>query len=726
MLVERLQTRYEIRLQPKASDTDRQAAEELARYIFKSTKKTLPIVSGLKTDKKPAIWIASAGRVLSLPATPDWNGLEEDGFHLLTKGEDLIIAGGTEKGVLYGVYAFLEEYMGCRKYSPEVEVVPKLPSLKIPQMDDRQVPRIKFRETHYHTAFDPGYRRWRKLDTHRDEWGMWVHTFDDLVPPKTYFDSHPEYFSEINGIRIQDGQLCLTNEAVFKIVVENLKKRMAKKPKSRYWSVSQNDTFNPCRCESCRAIDEAEGGHSGSLIHFVNKVAKEFPDKIISTLAYQYTRSAPKKVRPAKNVNIVLCSIECNRSMPLESDPTSASFVKDVEEWGKITDNILIWDYVVQFRNLVSPFPNLRVLQPNIQFFLKNGVIALFQQGSGGNVAEFSELRSYLISKLLWNPDLDFDQAMNDFLNGYYGKAGLHIRQYIDHMHDSLEQSEESLEIYGYPYPSDKGHLSLENIKVYQEIFDKAEAAVGEDEELLKRVQTARLPLQFARLEQAKIFGTGESGFFKMEKAWIVKPEMLSLLDTFVSRCEAAGIKRLWELGTPPREYHEVITRFLNQSMQPHLALFKPVTLTFLASKKYHNGDKAALTNGLKGIEDYHMNWLGFEAASMEAIIDLEKVQDISSIHVDFLQDVMAWVWLPQKVTFFVSEDGKSFQKVKEIVNTVSLKKGKTFIHPFAAEFEPVPGRYVKVFAENLKTCPRWHKGAGGKAWIFADEVIVK
>ncbi len=117
------------------------------------------------------------------------------------------------------------------------------------------------------------------------------------------------------------------------------------------------------------------------MIAFVNRVAGEFPDKVISTLAYQYTRSAPKNIKPAPNVNIMLCSIECNRSKPIATDPSSASFRKDVEDWGRLTDNIIMWDYVVQFRNLVSPFPNLRVLQPNIQYFAKNNIRMMFQQG---------------------------------------------------------------------------------------------------------------------------------------------------------------------------------------------------------------------------------------------------------------------------------------------------------------------------------------------------------
>ena len=131
-------------------------------------------------------------------------------------------------------------------------------------------------------------------------------------------------------------------------------------PEAKYWSVSQNDTYKACECDECKNLYKQYGGYSGAMIWFVNQVAEKFPDKIISTLAYQYTRSAPLNIKPADNVNIMFCSIECNRSRSLATDSLSASFRKDAEDWCNLTDNIFMWDYVVQFRNMVSPFPNLQ------------------------------------------------------------------------------------------------------------------------------------------------------------------------------------------------------------------------------------------------------------------------------------------------------------------------------------------------------------------------------
>jgi hypothetical protein len=320
----------------------------------------------------------------------------------------LVIAGGSEKGTLFGVYSFLEDYLGCRMYSPDVKIIPELKKITIDEIDDFQVPALDIRTTHYRITWDAEYIDWHKLSHDenggRPDWGMWVHTFHTLVPPDIYFEEHPEYFSMVNGKRLPT-QLCLTNPDVLKVTVQNLRKKIAENPEALYWSVSQNDNRNYCTCENCKAIDEREGSPSGSIIQFVNQVADQFPDRMISTLAYEYGRKAPKTLVPRDNVNIMLCSIEVYRDKSIEEDPTSASFMQDVIDWGKISKDIIVWDYVIQFPNLISPFPNLQVIQPNLQFFVKNGVTAMFEQGNREVGGEFAALRAYLISKLMWNPD---------------------------------------------------------------------------------------------------------------------------------------------------------------------------------------------------------------------------------------------------------------------------------------------------------------------------------
>jgi HAMP domain-containing protein len=128
------------------------------------------------------------------------------------------------------------------------------------------------------------------------------------------------------------------------------------------------------------AVDEEEESHAGTMIRFVNAVAeaveKEFPNAIIETLAYQYTRKPPKKTRLRHNVVPCLCTIECDFSRPLATSPCpdNVSFLKDVEDWNRQTDFLYVWDYVTDFRCYPHPFPNVYVLQENVKFFRDHGV----------------------------------------------------------------------------------------------------------------------------------------------------------------------------------------------------------------------------------------------------------------------------------------------------------------------------------------------------------------
>ncbi|MDH5399762.1 MAG: DUF4838 domain-containing protein, partial [Cyclobacteriaceae bacterium] len=487
-------TRYRIVIPAAASEYEKEAGRVLQNHLLQISGTAIPQVTDEAPEYAYEIVLGQNARLDG--ENINFNDLEADGFLIRTRGKKLIIAGGNYKGTLYGVYTFLENYLGCRLYTPQVKVVPEQSRIIIGSINDQQVPAISYRTTHYKSAWDKEYVAWHKLDHdengERPDWGMWVHTFHALVPPDVHFIEHPEYFSLVNGKRIPT-QLCLTNPEVLEIVVQNLRKEIAQNPDAVYWSVSQNDNRNYCTCDNCTAIDDREGTPAGSIVQFVNQVADRFPDKIISTLAYEYGRKAPKTLKPRDNVNIMLCSIEVYRHLAIADDPESEDFVRDVEEWGKIANDIIVWDYVIQFPNLISPFPNLHVIKPNLQFFMENGVTAMFEQGNREVGGEFAELRAYLISKLMWDPNADVALLMDDFLNGYYGKAGPFIKTYIDDMTEALLKSGAPLRIFGSPKEATSSYLTPELITHYEDLFDQAEAAVGDSSEVLERVRIARL-----------------------------------------------------------------------------------------------------------------------------------------------------------------------------------------------------------------------------------------
>ena len=168
---------------------------------------------------------------------------------------------------------------------------------------------------------------------------------------------------------------------------------------------------------------------SAPLLELVNfaaeKVAKEFPDVKIETLAYQYSRKAPVGMKIADNVIIRLCSIECDFSKPLFAEENS-SFRKDIEDWSKLAPELAIWNYVTNFCNYLIPHPNFRGQQYDTRFFADHKVTTLFQQGdfeSGGIAGDFVAMRAWILAKQAWNPDLAQEQLMDEFIAGYYGKT---------------------------------------------------------------------------------------------------------------------------------------------------------------------------------------------------------------------------------------------------------------------------------------------------------------
>jgi hypothetical protein len=283
-----------------------------------------------------------------------------------------------------------------------------------------------------------------------------------------------------------------------KELVKNLKERLRNNPAATIASVSQNDWHRNCQCGKCAAIDKEEGSPAGSMLRFVNAVAKdieeEFPNVAISTLAYQYTRKPPKITKPRHNVIVRLCSIECSFSKPL-SDERNKDFRDDIVGWSKICNRLYIWDYTTNFRHHVMPHPNLRVLGPNVRFFADHNVKGIFEQGAyTTNGAEMAELRAWVLARMLWDPMRDGQELIDEFISGYYGPAGPHIKAYLQVTHDAVEASGDKLGCFSQHTAK---FLSFETLSNGWAHLKAAEAAVRDNPDLTFRVQVAQLPVTY-------------------------------------------------------------------------------------------------------------------------------------------------------------------------------------------------------------------------------------
>lgn len=501
-------TNYVILVSSDASISEKYAASELQYWLKEISGVTFPIVNNLQSAKGKKIIIGYFPTIMesfSLQRPDD----EDQGFVYGNNGDDIYIVGGKKLGTLYGVYSFLENEFSCRWYTKDVYVAPKRKSWMFKKLYDKEKPAFNHRKIYYFDALNVDWSLRNKFigrninkktvygsftTTDNTFWG--THTFKYIVSPDKYFESHPEYFSLRNGVRTKD-QLCLSNNAVIQLCKERLREIIKTHPNYKIYSVTQNDNVKPCQCLKCKEIIDKYGGEAGLMIWFLNQIASslesEFPDKLFATFAYFYTRKAPKNITPRKNVIIRFSSSGCCETHPLVLCEKNASFVSDLSQWSQITSNLYIWDYVVSFRQYLLPYPNIRILQKNVQLYRKYNAQEVFSEGvydtTGG---DFYELRAYLLAKLLWNPDINVDEIIDDFMKGYYQSSSVYMKMYFDKV-----QSLASEQTHLMHSVTDKNSIySSDFINSSMSLLTKAEKA-ADDDEVLDRVLRQKMVVAY-------------------------------------------------------------------------------------------------------------------------------------------------------------------------------------------------------------------------------------
>ncbi len=158
-----------------------------------------------------------------------------------------------------------------------------------------------------------------------------------------------------------------------------------------------------------------------------------------------------------------------------------------------------------------------------------------------------------------------------------------------------------------------------------------------------------------------------------------------------------------------------------------HLGVGKPVTLLHPCSPKYDGGSRDALIDGIFASENYRDGkWVGFEGNDLVATVDLGELALVSSFSTRLLENTGAWIFPPQSVTLECSPDGIDYDTVFTQHNTTADGPSGPDIHTFATEFKSIETHFVRVTVENVGVCPDWHPGAGGKAWLFVDEIVIE
>ncbi len=442
-------------LSPEASPSEKWAASELSLHLEKITGVRLPIVTSEAIPNSPVIAVGRS-------AVTDRNRLaipDGEACLLKTAGGSLILAGGRQRGTMYGVFCFLEK-LGCRWFTSDVARIPALRDLTFAPFEEIVRPAFEYREVFFTEAQGREWSARNRLNGHfhqldesvggKISYMPFAHSFYNLIPPDQYFASHPEYFALVAGHRRgKNAQLCLTNADIPGIAANAAQKWLNENPHVSIVSVSQNDGAGWCECDPCQQVVRGEGGAvAGVLLHFVNqiaqRVAESHPEKIIDTLAYQQSADPPAVIRPLPNVQIRLCPIDACQAHSYGTCVYNRKFEERLAGWTRIAPKLVVWQYSINFAHFLLPFPNETALFSDIARFQRAGVSGMFIEGAvcEGGGGENAELRSYLAARLLWNPQIEVARETHEFLNTVYGPAAQLMRRYYDLRQKEIRASE--------------------------------------------------------------------------------------------------------------------------------------------------------------------------------------------------------------------------------------------------------------------------------------------
>ena len=503
---------------PDAIPAEKTAAKELSSGLGRIFRLEFPIVEAGE-PKEGDILVGQSPAAARLLGGVDFGALRPDEIILKTVGTHLVLAGQRPRGSLYAVNEYLERYLGVRFWTADVETWPSRETFALPAADHRYAPVLHTRDVYYDVIKVKGPRftvRCRSNGTWSNaaapEWGGTntiigsVHTFHSFIPPAKYFATHPEWFGEQGGRRQKTAQLCLSNPEVRRKLAEEalIRLRQSQNPYKAV-AISQNDHQTPCECRECAAFVKKNGNQTDLLIFAVNDVArmvaKEFPDAVIHTLAYLYTRFPPKTQRPARNVRVQLCSIDVDFSAPLDS-AVNERFRKLVNGWEPLVEELNAWNYITNYTKPYLPHPNWRFLAPDIRYLVKHKVRYLMDQGSlYGSIADLADLRAWVVAKLMWDPSLDPQALIQEFAEGYYGPAAPAVLHYIQVASDRLPQGSGLSCHNGSAY-----FLSDDDLLEIHRRFLDAEKRIAASPALRQRLLVAALPVRMAMAESPTLW----------------------------------------------------------------------------------------------------------------------------------------------------------------------------------------------------------------------------
>ncbi len=716
------------------------AVQELTEYLGKRIKGKLEI-----GGKSPVTFhvgdtaLAKQNKLLS-------TDLKDEQWVVRSVGDNVIVNGGGTRGALYATYHFLEDCCDIHWWSEFEEYVPTASPLTLPPLDMKGKPAFSYRTT-YRGAYNKGGHRYMiRVRQNGDsaqqiekEFGgcfnygppYHCHTFDLYFPTETYFKEHPEYYSLINGKRQggqSSGQLCLTNPDLKGIILEKLFKNIeegnayAKRlgvPAPRIYDISQNDNRRPCECEKCTAFVK-EHNQSGLYLTFVNAIAEEvekrYPDIFISTLAYHFTELPPKGgIRARKNVIVKLTNTTSNKAVS-QLEEQNRYFTEFVEQWGKLADNLFIWEYGITFTNNIIglPFASELYYGDLYRHYINNNVVGIFLQHEHSEQADMYELKFFIETKLMEDPYQDVKKLTDLFMTKYYGPVAKYMHEYRRLLDEACRRNNGQLRwdrtLATFDFITD------DYVTRCQKIFDDAVKAAGDDDLLVSRVMRARNGLDRLtcfRTTSLNYHGPkttiqssldGKTAFDRLQKYWLSWCDRYDNAKQIKQQINDSLIMFRYSLNPlpPPEQFKD--RNFYDFTMVAHGYRHDVKNILPVEDKESSVG--RAFRISVESREDYGMP---FEMG----LHDVGAKKTLIKKPFDKIPDNEGYNWF-------------SLGKLMTIPENSFLYFTRAWtVQLHLTGFKELVGKEFEVWVSAKYVGPQFHKGQQGPEYLYIDRVLL-
>ena len=582
----------------------------------------------------------------------------QEGFRISRKGADIKLTASDDRHMLWLQYQLIKK---ISKEDPRIDGS-DLPPALLNLTDTCGTFAFDYQSIYSPAGLNSDYTGVMGLNNFDDSWGIWGHNLRKVLG-----DNTDKVYATIHG-KTDDSQLCFSSPEMYTQIEDYIVNNFGEKGNSRF-VIAPDDNPYACTCASCTALGNSEKNATPAVTELVLRLAQRFPRHFFFTTSYLSTQQATDKQLPA-NAGVMVSAIDFPLCRIDSKDAQEKKFAQQLENWKKVTKNIYIWDYINNFDDYLTPFPILKIAQQRLQFFKKNGASGIFFNGSGYSYSSFDEMRTFVLSALLINPEQVVEDLIRNYLNQEYPVSKKWLSDYYIDLENSA-QSGKKLGLYAGIRESEGVYLNPEKfIKFYDEMGDFVSDAKGKERKKLHELQTA---LSFTRLEMGRDHSYDTYGYAKRNGKEIqTVPQARKWVTQLKEHKAFSGMEYYNESANEIDYYIKEWEQYILAS-DIKKDLFLGITPS--STPKTNKNSLKRLTDGTHGLPDnYHCGWIIFPQEECTIDLPVKGINESGTVYISFLNLPRHRIYAPQQIE--VSRDGASYKKIN-LSPDDSVEKGE-------------------------------------------------